>query len=224
MPLVSEFWKWSRALLELEEGEVDGTTSKSSHTSTGEIWSMGCAVKNDSETESGFSHFCGGGKHSDYNIHPKNHTTVSECVYVRHTLKLNKLKGELALCIVRTGFTSELKCIFRIFCLNKGQNHGAGGIRKTYLLLPLMQPLTSVLISPSNCLNFTFSLQKLGCPLNKKASNQLQSKILGTCTRCLSICVGQTDSYSTMGKTALIIKMLFSFCSVWGQLLKMSHS
>lgn len=168
--------------------------------------------------------FLWGGKHSDYNIHPKNHTTVSECVYVRHTLKLNKLKGELALCTVRTGFTSELKCIFRIFCLNKGQNHGAGGIRKTYLLLPLMQPLTSVLISPSNCLNFTFSLQKLGCPLNKKASNQLQSKILGTCTRCLSICVGQTDSYSTMGKTALIIKMLFSFCSVWGQLLKMSHS
>lgn len=39
---------------------MDGTTSKSSHTSTGEIWSMGCAVKNDSETESGFSHFCGG--------------------------------------------------------------------------------------------------------------------------------------------------------------------
>lgn len=121
---------------------------------------MGCAVKNDSETESGFSHFCGGEKHSDCNIHPKNHTTVSECVYVRHTP--HELKGELALCIVRTGFTSELKCIFRIFCLNKGQNHGAGGIRKTYLLLPLLQPLTSVLIPPSNCLNFTFSLQKLG--------------------------------------------------------------
>lgn len=81
-------------------------------------------------------------------------------MYVRHTP--HELKGELALCIVRTGFTSELKCIFRIFCLNKGQNHGAGGIRKTYLLLPLLQPLTSVLIPPSNCLNFTFSLQKLG--------------------------------------------------------------
>lgn len=61
-PLVSEpaegqLLKLSRALVELEEGEMEGTTSQLLHISTWEIWSHGWAVKNDSEADRGFSHF-----------------------------------------------------------------------------------------------------------------------------------------------------------------------
>lgn len=55
-PAEGQLLKCSRALVELEEGEVDGTTAELSlsHNSTGEMWSHGWAVKNDSEA--GFSH------------------------------------------------------------------------------------------------------------------------------------------------------------------------